>query len=171
MYMKDMKDMKDMKNILDLNKYVYFTVLTLLLLFLMFGVIDHAFATCASGQGSSPVSYSCPTVWDVQETFAGTSWLSIKIIYIISGVLGLMLVVSALMVFKQASDGGQQQSHVMKGVVRLVVAGALLSLPFISQVSQNSMLSGDISSREVIPTEADARSSSTGDVNWLPGNI
>jgi hypothetical protein len=126
-----------------------------------------------------PGDANCPTFWNVQGTMSRTTWFSLKIIYLMSAICGLSLIAASLISFKSAGDGGQQQGAVKKGVVLFVLGGAMVSLPFIATVTQNSALQSGISSSGAngraaftVPTEKDAYNNDTGaDItNWASNN-
>jgi hypothetical protein len=148
-------------NILASRLYSFMPFLLVVTLFFLLG-FDLASATC------NPGDPNCPTLWNVQGSMSGTTWLSIKIIYLVSAVLGLSLIAASLVTLKGAGEGGQQQggSQAKKGIVLFILGGAMVSLPFMSRVSQNSALQSGITtgiggnSAFVVPGEGDAYSGS-----------
>ena len=81
----------------------------------------------------------------------------IKLIMLIASTAGIAFVAMGLFSFKAASDSaGQQNNNLQKGVVT-IIGGALISLPFLIKVSQNSTLSSGLSSSGItIPGEGEA---------------
>jgi hypothetical protein len=158
-------------NILARRLYSFMPIFLVVTLFFLLG-FDLASATCNPGDAN------CPTLWNVQGSMSVTSWLSLKLIYLVSGILGLSLIATALITLKNAGEGGQQQgsSHTKKGIVLFILGGAMVSLPFMARVSQNSALQSGITtgiggnSAFVVPGEGDAYSGSTGTTFWASNN-
>lgn len=159
-------------NILARRLYSFMPIFLMVTLFFLLG-FDLASATCDPN-----LDPNCPTLWNVQGSMSGTSWLSIKIIYLVSAILGLMLIATALITLKNAGEGGQQQgsSNTKKGIVLFILGGAMVSLPFLARVSQNSALQSGITtgfggnSAFVVPGEDEAYSGSTGAEFWASNN-
>ena len=62
---------------------------------------------------------------------------------------------------KAASDSqGQQNANLSKGITKLILGGALISLPFLIHVSQNSLLASGLAGTSgfMIPGEDQATS-------------
>ena len=98
---------------------------------------------------------SAPDVQTIQATLGNSTKTVMKLIMLVASIAGISFVAMALFSFKAASDSaGQQNNNLQKGVVKLVIGGALISLPFLLKVSQNSTLSKDLSSTGIyIPSE------------------
>ncbi len=151
-------------NILASRLYSLMPLLLVVTLFFLLGFdIANAFHAC------NPGDPRCPTLWNVQGSMSVTTWLSLKLIYLVSGILGLSLIAASLITLKGAGEGGQQQggSQAKKGVVLFILGGAMVSLPFMAKVSQNSTLQSGITtgingnSAFVVPGEGEAYSGST----------
>ena len=102
--------------------------------------------------------YGMDNIGDIHKTLSGSTQTVMKMIMLVAAIAGITFVAMGLFSFKAASDSaGQQNNNLQKGVVKLVIGGALISLPFLLSVSQNSVLkSGMASSGLTIPSEGDA---------------
>ena len=127
--------------------------------------------TAAEIQNGTP---GCVTLWNVQGAMAGTSWFSLKMIYLVSAICGLLLMVTSLVTFKSAGEAGQQQgnNHTKKGIVIFILGGSMFSLPFIGNVSQNSFLQSGITTGGgfVVPSVSSAYDETTGAAFWASNN-
>ena len=132
---------------LKLNKTMVFQAFMLVMLMIVGYAMAHADPTATDG----------PNIENIHQTIVGTSDAVMKIIMLVAGIAGFAFVAMAMFSFKAASDSaGQQNNNLQKGVVKLVLGGALLSLPFILSVSQNSVLTGAASTSGLkIPSAAD----------------
>jgi|OM-RGC.v1.020522538 hypothetical protein len=166
------KVVKNIKSFLSICVPSMPTLILILFLFVLgFGEV---YATCIT---TGPDS-GCPTLWNVQGQMSGNTWLTLKIIYLVSAVCGLVLTATSLCVLKAGLEGGgQQNNNVKKGIVLFILGGSMISLPFMAKVSQNSALdSGIINSSNngankfVIPTEQSAFSSGTSGTFWASNN-
>ena len=103
-----------------------------------------------------------PNLETIHKTIVGTTDSVMKIVMLVAGIAGFAFVAMAMFSFKAASDSaGQSNQNLQKGVVKLVLGGALLSLPFIISVSQNSVLTGSASASGLaVPSQEGARDSS-----------
>jgi hypothetical protein len=103
-------------------------------------------------------SKDAPDIGNIQHTLSGSTKTVMKMIMLVGAIAGLALVAMALFSFKAASDSaGQQNNNMQKGVVKLIIGGALISLPFMLQVSQNSVMGTGMSTSGItIPDEAEA---------------
>ena len=92
----------------------------------------------------------------IQGTIGGTTKTAMRMIMLVAAIAGISFVAMGLFSFKAASDSaGQQNNNLQKGVVKLVIGGALISLPFLLRVSQNSVMkSGMSGSGLVVPNES-----------------
>ncbi len=82
----------------------------------------------------------------IQGTIGGTTKTAMKMIMLVAAIAGISFVAMGLFSFKAASDSaGQQNNNLQKGVVKLVIGGALISLPFLLRVSQNSVMKSGLS--------------------------
>jgi hypothetical protein len=101
----------------------------------------------------------------IQTTIGGTTRTAMRMIMLVAAIAGISFVAMALFSFKAASDSaGQQNNNLQKGVVKLVIGGALISLPFLLRVSQNSVMkSGMSGSGLVVPIESSIYSGKADD--------
>ena len=59
---------------------------------------------------------------------------------------------------KAASDSaGQQNQNLQKGIVKIVLGGCLISLPFLMNVSNSVIMDPEVSGMMNIPSEASAQ--------------
>ena len=101
------------------------------------------------------------TVQGVRQHLVGVSNESMKLIMLISAIVGIAYLAMGLFSLKAASDSaGQQNQNLQKGIVKLVLGGALIALPFMMKVSQNSVLNSGMSGTSgiSIPNESEAYS-------------
>ena len=112
----------------------------------------------AVAYATDPTTALGPNVGNIQQTLMGSTQTVIKLIMLIASIAGIAFVAMGLFSFKAASDSaGQQNNNLQKGVVKLIIGGALISLPFLIKVSQNSTLSSGLSSSGItIPGEGEA---------------
>ncbi len=96
----------------------------------------------------------------IQQTLGKSTQTVMRMIMLVAAIAGITFVAMGLLSFKAASDSaGQQNNNLQKGVVKLVLGGALISLPFLLRVSQNSVLhTGMSTSGFVVPLENSATS-------------
>ena len=115
-------------------------------------------AIAHAGHHDPSVGTNGPNVGNIQQTLMGSTQTVIKLIMLIASIAGIAFVAMGLFSFKAASDSaGQQNNNLQKGVVKLIIGGALISLPFLIKVSQNSTLSSGLSSSGItIPGEGEA---------------
>ena len=103
-----------------------------------------------------------PDAGTIHAAFGRTTHSILRMVMLVSAIAGISFVSMAMFSFKAASDSaGQQNNNLQKGVVKLALGGALIALPFLLQVSQNSVLQSGMSSSGAafsIPTERQAYS-------------
>ena len=117
------------------------------------------------GYGMAHAGDSAPNAGTIHAAFGGTTKHLLRMVMLIAAIAGISFVGMALFSFKAASDSaGQQNNNLQKGIVKLVIGGALISLPFLLKVSQNSVLQSGLSSSGghfIVPDESTAYSGST----------
>lgn len=103
-------------------------------------------------------------VHNIQLTLGHSTRTVMRMIMLVAAIAGISFIAMALFSFKAASDSaGQQNNNLQKGVVKLIIGGALISLPFLLRVSQNSVMQSGMSGTGfVVPAESTAYSG-TGD--------
>ena len=99
-------------------------------LFLLLSTLAWSDAPCTPGDGNG----NCASFWSIKYATRASSINYIWIIYLVCGVLSLMLLKGSLNAFKQASDGGQG-SGLKKPVTLIVLAGCMMSIPYIANVA------------------------------------
>ena len=110
---------------------------------------------------SMAYAVDAPSAATIHGTFSGTTKTLMKMVMLVAAIAGISFVAMAMFSFKAASDSaGQSNQNLQKGIVKLVLGGALIALPFMMQVSQNSVLSSGMSSTSgfAIPSESEAYS-------------
>jgi hypothetical protein len=101
-----------------------------------------------------------PDVHTIQTTLGHSTRTVMRMIMLVAAIAGIAFVAMGLFSFKAASDSaGQQNNNLQKGMVKLVIGGALISLPFLLTVSQNSTMTSGMSDTGIsVPVEASAYS-------------
>ena len=88
-----------------------------------------------------------PDAGTIHAAFGRTTHNLLRMVMLVSAIAGISFVSMAMFSFKAASDSaGQQNQNLQKGIVKLVLGGALIALPFLMRVSQNSVLQSGMSS-------------------------
>jgi hypothetical protein len=138
----------------NLNKTIVLQVMAIISLFLLLCIYAHA----APGDDGGATAAATPaTVGGVRKHFAGVSDEVIKMIMLVAAVAGVGYVGMGLFSLKAASDSaGQQNQNLQKGIVKLILGGCLVSIPFLMNVS-NSVVVEDQDSNFQIPTEHSAQ--------------
>ena len=109
---------------------------------------------------SDQSSKSYATISGVRKHLVGVSNESMKLIMLVAGVAGVAYLAMGLFSLKAASDSaGQQNQNLQKGIVKIILGGCLISLPFIMNVSNSVIMEPTSSGAMVIPSEASAQSS------------
>ena len=99
------------------------------------------------------------TVQGVRQHLVGVSNESMKLIMLISAIAGIAYLAMGLFSLKAASDSsGQQNQNLQKGIVKIVLGGCLISLPFLMNVSNSVIMDPEVSGMMNIPSEASAQS-------------
>ena len=97
------------------------------------------------------------TVQGIRQHLVGVSNESMKLIMLIAAIAGVAYLAMGLFSLKAASDSaGQQNQNLQKGIVKIVLGGCLISLPFLMNVS-NSVIMESESSGMKIPSEASSQ--------------
>ena len=118
---------------------------------------------------------NCASFWSVKYATRKSAINYIWIIYLTCGVISVMLLKGSLNAFKQASDGGQG-AGLKKPLTLIVLAGCMISLPYIAKVmvdgsfdgnrAGESVSTGDDISIDMLGSMRDAQTTSGNMKNW-----
>ena len=99
------------------------------------------------------------TVAGIRAHFVSTSNNAMSAIMLVAAIVGVAYIGFGLFSLKAGSDSaGQANQNVQKGIVKLILGGCLVSIPFLMHVSQSVLQSGSsISSGMVIPSNSEAK--------------
>ena len=110
-------------------------------------------AIASVGSLACTIAYAGPTVGTMRAHFVNTSSNAMAAILLVCAVAGVAYVGMGLFSLKAASDtAGQASQNLQKGIVKMVLGGCLIAIPFLLHVSSSVLQSGDQSSGITIPT-------------------
>ena len=99
------------------------------------------------------------TVEGMRIHFVNTSNNAMAGIQLVAAVVGVAYLGFGLFSLKAASDSaGQSNQNTQKGIVKVILGGCLISIPFLLSVSNSVLQSGALDSGISIPTGAQSQS-------------
>ena len=100
------------------------------------------------------------TVAGIRAHFVSTSNNAMSGIMLVAAIVGVAYIGFGLFSLKAGSDSaGQANQNVQKGIVKLILGGCLVSIPFLMHVSQSVLQSGSsLNSGMSIPNATETKS-------------